>query len=184
MKQDENVVPSHDDVSVQEPSGQDEEATSSVSDLEEANQKAEETKAMLQRVQADFINFRRRSEEERESLHKFLNANLITKLLPVMDDLEMAINHASETSPDAAWLEGVRLINRKFYSLLESEGVVLIEASGKTFDPAEHEAVGFQDSSEDEDGSVVEVVRQGYKVNGRVLRASQVIVVRSPGPKN
>ena len=182
MKQDE--IPSSPDGEMKKeaPSSPEERLEAVAAELEEANRKADEAKALLQRVQADFVNFRRRSEDEREELHKFLNASLISKLLPVLDELDMAIDHASGASPDAAWIEGVRLIERKLHVLLESEGVTLIKAEGQTFDPSEHEAIGFRETAEHEEGHVVEVTRQGYKVNGRVLRAAQVILAKGSEP--
>ena len=140
----------------------------------------EEARSTLQRVQADFINYKRRADQEREELHRYLNAALITRLLPVLDDLGRALEHAPSESQDDAWNEGVRLINRKLHALLESEGVSPIEAEGKEFSPLEHEAVAFLESTNHRDGSVMEVVRPGYRHNGRVLRAVQVVVARAP----
>ena len=140
----------------------------------------EEVRAALQRVQADFINYKRRSDQEREDMVKHLNAGLISKLLPVLDDFRMALDHAPGGPDGKAWAEGVSLINRKLLGILESEGTMVIVADGEEFDPSQHEALGFAESTTHPEGRVVSVVRQGYSLNGRVLRPAQVILARSP----
>ena len=143
---------------------------------------------MLQRAQADLINYKRRTEEEREEQQKHANSRLINKLLPVVDDFNLAIDHASRPRPDdaeapdagASWLEGIRLIQRKLHSLLESESVTRIEVEGREFDPFEHEAMAYQESAEHREGQVMMVVRDGYKLHGRVIRPALVILARKP----
>ena len=110
---------------------------------------------------------------------KFYNAGLIGKLLPALDELGMALDQAPATEQEDAWTEGVRLVTRKFQAVLESEGATPIEAEGKEFDPREHEALGFRESAQYQEGQVVEVVRPGYSLNGRVLRPAQVIVAKA-----
>ena len=165
---------------VSEPASLEEQVMSLNARLEKANLETTEMQAMLQRVQADFVNYKRRSEQEREEIQRFFNAGLIVRLLPVLDELGMALGQAPTGSPNDAWTEGVRLINRKLQSVLESEGVSPIEANGKVFNPMEHEALGFRESAEQEDGEVVEVVRPGYTLKGKVLRPAQVIVAKAP----
>ena len=131
---------------------------------------------LLQRVQADFINFRRRANEEREEMQKYANSRLILKLIPVMDDFNLAIDHVSGSEASAPWLEGVRLIQRKLFSLLESEKVAKIEAEGKEFDPFEHEAMAYQESADQPEGHVLSVVRDGYKLHDRVIRPALVVL--------
>lgn len=140
----------------------------------------DEMRMALQRVQADFVNYKRRSDQEREDMVRHLNAGLITKLLPVLDDLGMALDHIPEVPEGRAWAEGVGLINRKIHTILESEGASAIEAEGSEFDPSQHEALGFQETAAYQEGQVVSVVRQGYTLNGRVLRPAQVILARNP----
>ena len=140
----------------------------------------EEMRAALQRVQADFVNYKRRSDQEREDMVKHLNAGLIGKLLPVLDDFGMALEHVPDAPEGKAWAEGVGLINRKLLGILESEGATIILADGEEFDPAQHEALGFAESTTHAEGQVVSVVRQGYTLNGRVIRPAQVILARNP----
>ena len=144
------------------------------------NTELEEARAALLRERADFVNYKRRSDQEREDMVKHLNAGLISKLLPVLDDFGMALDHTPDAAEGKAWAEGVGLINRKLLNILESEGAVLIAAEGEEFDPAQHEALGFAESAAHSEGQVVAVVRQGYTLNGRVLRPAQVILARNP----
>ena len=147
-------------------------------EVDESNKARDQFMDTLQRVQADFVNYKRRTEEEREEQQKYSNSRLILKLLPVLDDFNLAIDHASSSEADSSWLEGVKLIDRKLYSLLESENVTRIEAYGREFDPFEHEAIAYQESSEHQDGQILTVVRNGYKLHGRVLRPTQVILAK------
>ena len=135
----------------------------------------------MQRAQADLVNYRRRSEENQENLRKFSTSRLLTTLLPVLDEFNLALGQApniDETS--IPWMDGIRLIHRKLHSLVEAEGVSRIEAEGKLFDPFEHEAIAQQESYDHEDGEVIAIIRDGYKLHERILRPSQVIVSKKP----
>ena len=145
-------------------------------ELDEANRERSQFKVMAQRAQADMMNFRKRVEEEREEMSRSVAARTITKLLPIMDDLQRALDQVPAGAEEAAWLDGIRLIQRSLESLLESEGVTPIEADGKTFDPWEHEALFTMENKDKEAGVVVSVIRPGYKLRGKVLRPTQVAV--------
>ena len=144
--------------------------------LEEATRERGQFKKLAQRAQADLINFRRRGEEERDELNRSITARLITKLLPVLDDLQRALAQVPTTAEEASWLDGIRLIEHSLQSLLESEGVTPIEADGNVFDPREHDALFTVTSQDSEAGTVVSVIRTGYKIHGKILRAAQVAV--------
>ena len=135
---------------------------------------------LAQRAQAELANFRKRTDEERISLGKYSNSRLITKLLPVKEDLDLALSHAPESAPNDSWLEGIKLIQRKLNSFLESEGVAEIDGVGAIFNPMEHEAVGTEDSTEHTPGHIIQVVRAGYRLHDRVIQPAQVIVAREP----
>ena len=135
---------------------------------------------LAQRAQAELANFRKRTDEERISLGKYSNSRLITKLLPVKEDLDLALSHAPESAPNDSWLEGIKLIQRKLNSFLESEGVAEIDGVGAIFNPMEHEAVGTDDSTEHTPGHIIQVVRAGYRLHDRVIQPAQVIVAREP----
>ena len=139
----------------------------------EEKEKAEKYLANWQRAVADYANLKRRTEQEREELAKFANGGLITGLLPVIDDLERALDAVSPKIANHSWVEGIRLIYRKLLSILELQGVSRIEALGQDFDPNFHDAVIYE---EGEEGKVVEEVGKGYKLHDRVLRPSMVKV--------
>jgi molecular chaperone GrpE len=141
--------------------------------LLEEKTKAEEYLANWQRSQADFINYKRRSEKEKEELGEYSRAAIVQCILPILDDFERAISAMPDEAVDASWVEGVRMIEKKLRTILESEGLSCIEAIGEPFDPYQHEAVR-QDSGDE--GIVLDEVQKGYKFNDKVIRASQVVV--------
>ena len=143
--------------------------------LAEEKEKAEGYLANWQRAQADFINFKRRTEQERAEVVKFANSAIIADLLPVLDDFDLALENAPEDSAGATWVDGIRLIQRKLRSVLEAQGLSQIEALGQDFDPHFHEAMMFADGDE---GKVVEEVQKGYMLHERVLRPTKVKVGR------
>jgi molecular chaperone GrpE len=151
--------------------------------LDESNRERSQYKDALLRAQADLTNYKRRSDEERGEQTKYSNSRLILKILPVLDDLGLAIDHAAESAAGASWLEGVQLIQRKLQTLVESEAVTRIEPEGRDFDPTEHEAMAYQESMDYNEGQVLSVVRDGYKLHGRVIRPALVILAKKPEEK-
>lgn len=141
--------------------------------LAEEKKKAEEYLANWQRAQADFINYKRRAEQERQEFNNYANANLILGLLPVIDDLERALDAVPPKYKKHDWVEGVRLVEHKFKTILEGHGVKEIKASGETFDPNFHEALR-QESGED--GVVIEEFQKGYMLHDKLLRPARVVV--------
>ncbi len=141
--------------------------------VEALKERADRMYANWQRSAADFINYKRRVEEERAETARFANAALVINMLPVYDDLERAIATVDANLAGLNWVQGVDAIHRKFGRLLEAMGVTALEAKGAKFDPAEHEAVGRQAG---EEGKILHVVQQGYKLGDRVIRPAMVIV--------
>ena len=154
--------------------------------LAEAEREKSQFKVLAQRGQADFANFRKRADEEKLELLGNAKSQVILRILPAFDDIERAMGQApaegSET--DNGWLEGFRLIERKLNSILEGEGLQRIEAKGLAFNPWEHEIVSYLDVPKRKEGEVLEVTRQGYKMNGKVLRPAQVVVVKKAEVEN
>lgn len=150
-----------------------EDQTSLVAQLEEERSKAQSYMTNWQRAAADYQNLKRRVEQEREEIGRLASAALIINTLPLVDDIERALQNVDTRLAGLTWVDGIRLIHRKFQALLEMNGVEEIEADGQTFDPAVHEAVMF---GEGEDGKVTSVVQKGYKLGGRVLRPAMVVV--------
>ena len=141
--------------------------------LAEEKERSQSNLASWQRSAADFQNFKRRVEQEREDVARLASAAFIFNLLPLIDDLERALQSVDAHLAGLTWVDGVRLIHRKFQALLELNGVEEITADGETFDPTLHEAVMF---GEGEEGKVLSVVQKGYKLAGRVLRPAMVVV--------
>jgi molecular chaperone GrpE len=141
-------------------------------ELAEAEQKAADYLTSWQRAQADFINYKRRTEQERQDFIRSANAGLILGLLPVLDDLERALAALPEAA-DRRWAEGVRLVERKFRVALEAQGVKPMLALGEPFDPIRHEAVRQDKGAE---GVVIGVLEKGYLLSDRVLRPAKVVV--------
>ncbi len=149
-------------------------------DLDEANRKGQEYLGLLQRAQADFVNYRRRVEQERGESLKAGKGELALRILPVLDDFDRALKNRPDDLAQNQWVQGIELIGRKLLSALEAEGVVRIQPLGKDFDPWEHEAVLHAPSAPDMAGKVVDVYREGYKLGNKVLRPAQVMVGRGP----
>lgn len=147
-------------------------------DLEGTRLEMEQHRDLAQRAQADLSNYRKRTDEDRIAQQQLSNSRLLIKFLPVVDELELAIGQAGGKRPSNSWLEGIKLIQRKVSSMLESEGVAKIEALGVQFDPLEHEAVGTEETNKCPSGHVVEVVRNGYRLHERVIQPAQVVVAR------
>ncbi|HIN38453.1 MAG TPA: nucleotide exchange factor GrpE [Dehalococcoidia bacterium] len=149
--------------------------------LEQAQQEAAENLDTAQRAQAEMVNFRRRTDEDRIANAKYANSRLIANILPVLEELDLAISHTESSSEiNDSFLEGIKLIQRKLTGVLESEGVAAIEAVGLMFNPMEHEAVGTEESSEVEPGYITQILRPGFRLHDRVIRPAQVMVATAP----
>ncbi len=141
--------------------------------LAEEKAKAERYLANWQRAQADYINYKRQSEQEKDEIRKFANSAFVLNLLPILDDLERAFASLPPNPKTPGWLEGYKLIERKLRAILEAQGVSPIKALGEAFDPYLHEAVR---QGKGKEGIVIEEVEKGYKFNDRVIRPSRVVV--------
>ena len=141
--------------------------------LSEERAKSNGYLANWQRSQADFLNYKKRTEQERYETARHANATLILALLPVLDDLERALDNVPEKLAKSNWVDGIGFISRKFKSILEGHGLSEIRAIGEPFDPNFHEAMLF---SEGEEEMVVEEMQKGYKLHDQVLRPTKVSV--------
>lgn len=146
--------------------------------LGKAETEIKQYKETLQRTQADFVNYKRRVEEERAGQVKRASAYLIDRLLPVIDDFGRAIEAVPPGQGGADWLKGVSLIERKLVTILEQEGLAPVGGVGEEFDPSEHEAVEIDESEPEADGKITRVIQEGYKLNGELLRPARVAVGR------
>ena len=155
-----------------------------IRELEEALA-AKEAEAMANwdkfvRERADLENYRKRVQREKEELLKYGNESLILEILPVIDNMERALSHASE-EPHVAVIEGIRLTHAMLLSALKKFGVTTIETTpGTPFDPAFHQAMRQVESAELPSNTVVEEMQKGYLINDRLLRAAMVSVAVAP----
>ena len=149
--------------------------------LTEAEGKAAEYLDGWQRAQASFANYRKRTEAEQAHWRSAANANLLTRLLPILDDFQRAFDALPDEFEGHSWLSGVTLIQRKIRAILDSESVAVIELNtGDPFDPLYHQAVVYQEVEGFEDGQIVAEVEKGYLLGERVLRPSMVVVAKAP----
>ena len=151
------------------------------SELERERQRAEEHKSDLQRLAAEFSNYRKRSEAERADFTKSANADLIRRLLDVLDNFDRALETAPKELAKFSWVDGIWLVERQLRNILEAAGLRTIEAVGKLFDPYEHEAVLHEESDEPE-GTVISELQRGYKLHDRVIRPALVKVAKATAP--
>ena len=152
---------------------QDEESPEAVDELGALQAERDELFDRLQRLAAEFDNFRKRAAREQGEVIVRANERLVKELLPVLDDLERALG-AAEAHEEAKLEEGVALVARAFGDILRKEGLEEVETDGK-FDPHVHEALLSQ-ASEAEEGSVIEVIQKGYRLGDRVIRPARVVI--------
>ena len=143
--------------------------------LREAEAKAAEYKDGWARAQADFQNYKKRQERDNELTYISMKGDIVKKILPVLDDLERALQNRPD---DNAWANGIELIARKLQNVLESEGIKRIEAEGMEFDPNFHEAITHEPADGVQSGFVIAVVQNGYMLGERVIRPAMVRVAQ------
>lgn len=147
-----------------------------------ARAEAAKNRDLYLRSQADLENYRKRAQREKEELARFANEGILREILPVIDNLERAVEHAgSEKGGTDGLLQGVELTLVQFRKVLEKFGVVPIAALGEPFDPAVHEAVGQVETDNYPPNAVAQELQRGYLLNERLLRPSMVMVARAPG---
>ena len=141
----------------------------------ELEEKIGELTAGWQRTQADFVNFKKQSADERQRYLRAANANLILDLLPVLDNFQLAAKHVPEHLASDNWAMGVKQIEKQLEDILASEGLEKVETIGQTFDPEIHEAIEHVDSDKPADEIVKEIL-SGYKFDNEVIRPAKVKV--------
>jgi molecular chaperone GrpE len=160
------------------PTDQTPEPTSTEEAVSSLEQRAEEYLRLAQRAQADLINYRRRVDQEREELRTSARVDAASAILPVLDDFERAISAIPEDERAKGWVQGILLIERNLRSVVERAGLERIDAQGQPFDPYAHEAIMTDEQSDQEENTVTQVIRPGYRVGSRVVRPAQVVVAR------
>jgi molecular chaperone GrpE len=165
------------------PNADDDGATAVLEDLETLRTRAQERDqflALLQHTQADFENYQKRNQREREQERKYMHRALAVDLLPVIDNLERAQAAARQAGEAGPLVQGVNMVLDQFISLLRRHGITRIEAQGQPFDPNLHQAVMKQPTPDQPPNSVVQVLEHGYMIHDRVLRPARVVVSAAP----
>jgi molecular chaperone GrpE len=151
-------------------------------ELTEALQEAKVHQEQYVRTLADMENLRKRTQREKEELAKFANENILREILPVVDNLERALEHADQGDSSDGLLQGVQMTLAQFSQVLSRFGVTPIEASGQMFDYTVHQAMGQIESADQPLNSVVQQMQKGYQLNQRLLRPAMVMVAKAPAP--
>ena len=147
-------------------------------DLAKARAEAESYLDDLRRLQADFDNYRKRTLREQTARTASASQALVARLLPVLDNFELAVSAAEQSRDFDRMLKGVEMVLGALREVLEGEGLVKIEAEGKPFDPERHEAVIAVEQEDTEPGTILDIVRAGYELGGKVLRPAMVRVAK------
>ncbi len=148
--------------------------------LEEKEKEIKENPDRLLRLAADFENYKKRAVKEKEDWTKFANEDLIKAILPFIDNLERAVNHAQKVSDTGVLIEGVRLTLQQLLQALNRFGLSTFESVGKPFDPTVHEAMLVVETDQHEPNQVVEEFQKGYLLKDRLLRPATVSVSKTP----
>jgi molecular chaperone GrpE len=150
--------------------------------LSAEQQKVEECMDLLRRTQADFINYRRRTGQEQAEGRIAAQSAVLAQLLPVLDDLQRALNEVPPELESHPWVQGMRLVARRISTLFDQMGIQQIGSPGEQFDPRRHEAIDVEMRSDVPEGTILRVTRPGYLAGERVIRPAQVVVARNPTP--
>ena len=156
----------------------DEEAGETPVKIVDAREQIDELNTRVLRLTADYDNYRKRAQREKEDVRQFANQGLLEKLLPVLDNFEMAITAVKEADPSIK--DGVQMIYDQLFAVLKDSGMEPIDAMGEAFDPNLHEALSQEETTNANEGTVVQQVQRGYKLNERLVRPARVVVAKAP----
>jgi len=146
-------------------------------------EKKDELEILLQRVQADFINYKNRVQSERSDFLKMAKKDLILEIIPVLDNFSRAFHNIPEEIEENDWVQGVNHIQKQIEEVLRSEGLEKININ-EAFDYEKHEAIGFEDSKDKKDGEIIRELECGYLLNGKIIRPAKVVIVRRQDSTN
>ncbi len=157
-------------------------APEQLEELKQRAAKADENWDRLLRTTADFDNFKKRAAREKQEAVKYANESLLEKLIPVLDTFDMALAATQNGQNDAlqSLQTGITMVHQQLKAALASAGLEEVDATGKIFDPNLHEAVSQRETTDVAEGTVVQQLRKGYKLNGRLLRPATAIVSKHP----
>ena len=147
-------------------------------ELEETQQQRDEYLDGFLRGAAEFSNYKKRIDREREQFYQTAVGNVARRYLDIVDDLYRALNNCPKDSDGVIWANGIELIYRKLLSILEAEGVKIIDTKDQIFDPTRHEAISQEESPTHQSGEIIETIQNGYLIGERVLRPARVRVAK------
>ncbi len=150
--------------------------------LNAAQEETRKNQELYLRAMAEMDNLRKRTQREKEEIVKFSNESILREILPVIDNLERAIEHAAIQEDGAGLLEGVQMTLAQFSSVMQKFGVESVSALGKLFDPAHHQAMGQLETVEVPANHVAKELQRGYLLNNRLLRPAMVMIAKAPQP--
>jgi molecular chaperone GrpE len=148
--------------------------------LQEKEKEAKENYDRYLRLSAELENYKKRAEKEKGETYKFANENLLKDLLPVLDNLERALEHGRDAANPKGLLEGVEMTQKGLWVLMEKYGISRVDAMGEVFDPNHHEAVMVQEDAQSPPGVVISQLQKGYRLHNRLVRPAMVIVSKKP----
>jgi len=149
-------------------------------EVDKARSEAKAHQEQYLRTLADMENLRKRTQREKEELAKFANENILREILPVIDNLERAVEHAGQTASSEGLLEGIQMTLAQFSQVLDRFGVKAVDALGQPFDPNLHQAMGQLETSEFPANTVAQQMQKGYQLNERLLRPAMVMIAKAP----
>lgn len=175
--EDEETSP-HSPAELEDPSDAEAQPLTMEERLEHLEAQAAEYLDGWQRARAEFVNYKKRVERERAASRARIAAELLTRYLDVLDDLDRTLSEMPENIAATPWSHGLQMVYQKMQQVLESEGVTTIEALGEPFDPNFHEAISFVETDDYDEGRIVDVIQKGYMLGDRVLRPAMVRVAK------
>ncbi len=155
-----------------------------VAQKEETQNEAEKYLSQLRRVQAEFLNYKRRTEQRMRDYEDTVTSNVLSRLLPVIDDFDIYFQHHKDEYTEDARSDGIQLIYNKLLVVLKEMGLEPIEAEGHPFEPELHEAVLTEETEEVDEGTVLKVWQKGFLFKGRLLRPAKVVTAKAPEENN
>jgi molecular chaperone GrpE len=156
--------------------------TATIADLKEQlafeQAKADEFKQQVARAQADFVNYKRRMEQDREQQARLIAWTVVQDIVPILDNLDLTLANMPEAVRELSWAEGLLLVDRQLRATLEKQGLRPIDAVGTSFNPSLHEAIVHEESSEHADNEIIAELRRGYVLHDKVVRPTLVKVAK------
>ncbi len=150
------------------------------SELDSLRDELDQARDRALRAQADFDNYQKRMSREVQESQRYAKVNVVRDLLPVLDNMQRALEAAQQAGESGSLLQGVQMVSQQMFDVLTQHGLQQIAAEGEAFDPDRHEAVSQQPTSDAAPGTVLHVVQVGYQLGDRVVRPAKVIVAQAP----